>query len=150
VNFTFPYRLQPDVEPSPSAPDEPIYRPKIPIRLRGPRGDHALTLALVDTGADETVVPLSLAGPLRVKLGSKIHVLYDAGGRPNQVRYGVVELTIGDGTRFFGWQARVAFQQGRRYSVLGRAGGLDRLSVTFDGPNRRVVIATPDAPITPP
>jgi hypothetical protein len=149
VILTFPYRLQPGVDPSPGSPDEPVYRPKIPVRLRGPLGDDALTFALVDTGADETVVPLSLAGPLRVELGSKVHALYDAGGRPNPVRYGDVELTIGDGSNSCSWRARVAFQRGRRSSVLGRAGNLDRLTITFDGPKRRLVIVTPDAPPRP-
>lgn len=141
--FPFPYRHEPGVDPSPSAPGEPIFRPKIPVRLNGPRGDDALTLALVDTGADETVVPFSLARPLRVRLGSKVHVFFDAGGRPNQIRYGEVEFTIGNGADAYSWRAMVAFQQGRRYSVLGRAGCLDRFDVRFDGPNRRVIITTP-------
>ena len=141
--FTFPYRLQPDIDPSPAAPDEPVYRPKIPMRLAGPHGDQSLTLALVDTGADETVVPFTLAKPLRVKLGSKVDALYGASGRPFQVRYGIVELSIGDGANVYSWQAKVAFQQGRRFSVLGYAGCLDRLGVRFDGPNRRVIITTP-------
>ena len=142
--FTFPYRHQPGVDPSPAAPDEPVFRPKIPVRLRGPRGDDALTFALFDTGADETVVPLSLAKPLRIRLGSKVYAFYDAGGRPNPIRYGVVELSISNGVDLHSWQAVVAFQQGRRYSVIGRAGCLDRFDVRFDGPGRRLVITTPD------
>jgi predicted aspartyl protease len=144
VILIFPYRRQPDIDPSPAAPDEPVFRPKIPLRFVGPRGDHWLTLALVDTGADEAVVPLSAARALRVELDSKIHALYGADDRPIQVRYGVVELTIADGESLYRWDSKVAFQARRRYSVLGRAGCLDHLSVNFDGPNRRVIITTPD------
>jgi predicted aspartyl protease len=143
VIFTFPYRHQPDVEPSPVAPDVPVFRPKIPLRLAGPHGNQWLTYALVDTGADETVVPLEAARTLRVDLNSKIPILRAADNKVIQVRYGIVELSLGNGAEGYTWTSMVAFQKGRPYSVLGRAGCLDRLDVRFDGPNRRVIITTP-------
>jgi hypothetical protein len=144
VIFTFPYQREPGIDPSPAAPDQPVFRPKIPLRLIGPHGDDALTFALVDSGADDSVVPLSLARPLRVRLDSKVTALYGANDRPVLVRYALVDLVIGRGEQLYRWQARVGFQERRRYSVLGRAGCLDLLNVAFDGPGRQIVITTPD------
>ncbi len=143
--LTFPYRLARGVEPSPAAPDAPVYRPIIPVRFVGPHGLDALTFALVDTGADETVLPSSLARVLGVALGSKLYTLVAANNRPFVVRYGIVELQIGrPWAGVYRWKARVGFQDRRPDTVLGRAGCLDQLAVTFDGPNRQLVIATPD------
>ena len=71
--LTFPYRLARGVNPSPAAPEVPVFRPIIPVRFVGPHGLDALTFALVDTGADKTVLPSSLAGTLGVVPGSKLH-----------------------------------------------------------------------------
>ena len=143
--FTFPYQEQRGVDPSPAAPGRPIFRPKIPLKIFGPRDDHSVAVALVDTGADETILPLSIARPLRVQLGSKLHSLRDANDNPVYVRYGILRLTIAQvGVGEYTWEANVGFQKSRRYSVLGYAGCLDRLDVRFDGANRRVVITTPD------
>ena len=143
--LTFPYRLARDVEPSPAAPDLPVFRPVIPVRFVGPHGLDALTFTLVDTDADETVLPSSLARTLGVALGSKLYTLVAANNRPFVVRYGVVELQIArPGVGAYRWRARVGFQERRPDTVLGRAGCLDHLAVTFDGPNRRLAIATPD------
>ena len=143
--LTFPYQEQRGIDPSPATPDQPVFRPKIPLRILGPRGDHFVGLALVDTGADETVLPLAAAKTVRAKLDSKVHALYGADDRPIQVRYGIVTLTIGQpGVGEYTWNAKVGFQDRRRYSVLGRAGGLDLFDVRFDGPNRLVIITTPE------
>jgi predicted aspartyl protease len=146
VIFTFPYQEQYGVDPSPAAPGHPVFRPKIPVKISGPRADHHVAIALVDTGADETILPLSVARPLRVQLDSQVHYLRDAGNNPIPVRYGVIRLTIAQiGIGDYTWEAKVGFQKYRRYSVLGHAGCLERLDVRFDGPNRRVVITTPNS-----
>lgn len=144
MNFSFPYRREPDAEPSPAAPDRPVFRPKIPLRLLGPTGLDAFTTALVDSGADETVVPYSFAKSLDVKLDRRSQWLYAADGRPVRVRYGVVELVIARDGLSYHWTSKVAFQKDRPYSVLGFAGCLDRMTVSFDGPNQQVHITTPD------
>ena len=121
MNFTFPYQEQRGVDPSPAAPERPVFRPKIPVQISGPRGDHSIAVALVDTGADETILPLSVARPLRVRLDSKIHSLRDANNNPIYVRYGVVRLTIAQiGVGEYTWETKVGFQKYRRYSILPR------------------------------
>ena len=126
------------------SPDRPVFRPKIPLKIHGPRGDQIVAIALVDTGADETVLPASSARTLRVQLGSRLHFLRAADNKSIPVRYGAVSLTISQpGVGEYTWNATVAFQAKRQYSVLGYAGCLDHLDVRFDGPNRQVVITTP-------
>jgi hypothetical protein len=144
VILTFPYQEQVGVDPSPASPGRPVFRPKIPLKIHGPRGDMVVAIALVDTGADETVLPASSARALGVKLGSRTHFLRAADNKAIAVRYGDVSLTISQpGVGEYTWNATVAFQAKRPYSVLGYAGCLDHLDVRFDGPNRRVVITTP-------
>jgi hypothetical protein len=144
VILTFPYQEQVGVDPSPAAPDRPVFRPKIPLRIHSPRGDQIVAIALLDTGADETVLPASSARTLGVRLGSRIHFLRAADDKAIAVRYGAVSLTISQpGVGEYTWNATVAFQAKRRYSVLGYAGCLDHLDMRFDGPNRQVAITTP-------
>ncbi len=93
--FIFPDQEQRGVEPSPAAPDRPVFRPRIPLKISGPRSDHSIAVALVDTGADESMLPLSVARYLRVRLGSRLYTdLRDASNRPIPTRYGVVRMTI--------------------------------------------------------
>jgi predicted aspartyl protease len=144
VILAFPYRIAADVEASPSAPEIPVYRPMIPLLLIGPHGRQALTFALVDTGADDTLLPMYLVASLGIKLESKVYALFGASGRAIQVRYGIVEIEMArPEIGSYRWEAKVGFQAVRPTSVLGRAGCLDRLGTFFDGPNRQVVITTP-------
>lgn len=144
--LSFPYRLATGIDPSPAAPDVPLFRPIVPVRFVGPRGSDALTFVLVDSGADETVLPHHLARTLGIKLDSKYHALFAADGKPFLVRYGTVEHQIArPGVGIHAWKARVGFQEKRPDTIMGRAGCLDRFDVRFDGPNRRLTITTPDA-----
>jgi hypothetical protein len=65
----FPYTLSivPSIEMG-----EPVVllRPEIPIRIYGPAG-HADVLALVDTGADNSILPLSVARDLGIETTSR-------------------------------------------------------------------------------
>jgi hypothetical protein len=148
VRFTFDYRPQ-TVDPTPGDPSTIVYRPAIPLWIFGPTGE-AFSLALVDSGADETI----LAGSLLRSLGVVIAPgdrgdLRAANDRPLPVLYGSVDLQVGRGRRSHRWTARVGFSPRLERSILGRSGCLDRLIVTFDGPRRRVTVATPREPPSP-
>ncbi len=52
-----------EVEPSPTVPDGIVYRPEAIIRVGGPSGTESIQ-ALLDTGCDETVFPVTLANLL--------------------------------------------------------------------------------------
>ena len=54
-----------EVESTPLTPQGLVYRPEISVRVIGSQ-DEIYLMALVDTGADETILPLSLAQLLGV------------------------------------------------------------------------------------
>ncbi len=141
--LTFPYQRIPGVQSSPAAPDRGIYRPRIPLKISGPAREH-VAVALVDTGADEIILPYNLAALLVIKLESRLHYLMGLSGKLVPVQYGMVRLQIGrPDVGQFAWDAKAAFQENRPYPVLGYAGCLDRFSVNFDGPGRILTITTP-------
>jgi hypothetical protein len=113
----------------------------------------SLTRALVDPGADDTILPFDIAKVLGLTLlPSTSHAMRWRGQRFG-LRFGVVELELtddsGDSIR---WPATVAFTAANvRYPLLGMAGCLEFLDATFFGkdhmlelePNASFPIITP-------
>lgn len=67
----FPYRgyeVEP-ADPSDSIGSEELFRPEIPLRVRGPLGDSFI-LGLLDTGADEVLLPASVAEAIGIDLSN--------------------------------------------------------------------------------
>ena len=62
----FPYQRY-TVTPSPSVPDGIFYPPEAPLRVIGSIGDASF-LALVDSGADETLLPRSIGEAIGVRI----------------------------------------------------------------------------------
>ncbi len=144
MRFTFPY-LRFTVDPTPADPSTSVYRPAVPLHIYGPSGD-AFSLALVDSGADETILSGGLLKPLGVVIAPGDRAdLRAANNRPLPVLYGTVDLEIARGRRSHRWSARVGFSPLLDRSILGRSGGLDHLVVKLDGPSRTVTITTPPA-----
>jgi hypothetical protein len=119
------------------------FRPVIAIRLTGP-SDTTLRDALVDTGADETVFPESLAHFLGVDLLQAEERQLVLGGRPQPIRcrYAAVQLRITDAiTDTYEWTAVVGFVAARlSYSLLGHAGFLEYFDAEFRGADRELVL----------
>src|SRR4051812_29988541 len=71
-----------------------IHRPMLPIRVIGPSGDETL-LGLADTGADDTLLPDFLIGPLGVAIIPGDHAaIVGINGGTTIVRYGMVDLEL--------------------------------------------------------
>ena len=62
----FPFRPR-EVAPSPAHASTRIWRPIVPIRVFGPAGIR-LAFGLLDTGADETKLPMELATHLGIEI----------------------------------------------------------------------------------
>jgi hypothetical protein len=116
-----------------------ILRPVITVRITGPAAT-ARWDALVDTGADETLLPLSLGELLGVALDR------DATSRATGVTgeiltifYGDVEFQIADGRETVRWRTSVGFVEfgsaDDEVIVLGHGGCLDYFTASFDGEN---------------
>ena len=115
----------------------------------GPPGT-ASVLALVDTGADVTLLPRSIAG----RIGATVEdtVRWPVGGFGGQVieaSPGDVELGITWDGSSIRWKATIAFVDypagAEESSILGHAGFLDFFRVIFDSPAKELEIQlTPD------
>jgi hypothetical protein len=135
----FPYRGF-EVEESLAHPHTIIYRPYIPIRVYGPtRGDDYF--ASLDTGADETVMPTSVARDLGVRLDLK---------NPSGVRgvggsvpgfYGNVDILVSKGKKSWRWGAKSLFliEDSNDQTIrLGPIGFIEHFTIQLDSRRRRV------------
>jgi hypothetical protein len=116
-----------------------ILRPVITIRIIGPKSE-ARWDALVDSGADETLFPLSLAEVLGVELDQEF-IIEAAGisGDRLKIQYGDVVLRIETEQDDIEWKTTVRFVDFGSASdeviILGHGGCLDFFTATFDGEN---------------
>ena len=146
----FPYQSFP-VKGTRGAKYDIVYRPMIPIRAMGPAGDDDLR-ALVDTGADDTLLPASLIDLLGVALrpGDQA-VIVGIEGSTTVVRYGTVDLEIPEAGGGYRWSARVGFHASFRV-VLGHIGFLEYFTASFNGRTRQLTLTpngTAPAPMIP-
>jgi hypothetical protein len=105
--------------------------------LPGPKTE-ARWDALVDTGADETLLPLSLAELLGVELDREATSLATGiSGDKLTIHYGDVELQIGAGNDEIKWRATVGFVDfggpDQEVIILGHGGCLDFFTAIFNG-----------------
>ena len=124
--------------------DDIIYRPFIPITFS--HNKRSVTFkALVDTGADRTILPLETA----VLFGFTFDLQRDreewdgAGGgkfyvykSPEPVEYSIEQK----GFRMLEWKAHVYFTLKAPTILLGHKGCLDRLDLTFRGKQKMLEI----------
>jgi predicted aspartyl protease len=115
-----------------------ILRPVITVRIAGSKCD-ARWDALVDTGADETLLPLTLAQLLGVQLDSTTSRAAGISGDELTIHYGEVTLHIESQGDTVAWQTVVGFVEfgsvDDEVIVLGHGGCLDYFTARFDGEN---------------
>ncbi len=114
-----------------------LLRPEIPIRVYGPAG-AAEMLALVDTGSDNSILPLSIARDLGIKttLG-KGPAATAYGGQQIALSFAEVELEVSQDDTLVRWRSRLYFADFpgdmEKAVILGHEGFLDYFTATFDG-----------------
>ncbi len=141
----FPYREY--ISQYPGATDyRLILRPVITLRIVGPESD-ARWDALVDTGADETLLPLSLAELLGIELDEE-STSQAAGisGDELTIYYGDVELEIAAQNKTVRWKSTVGFVEfgssDDEVIILGHGGCLDYFTAIFDGENAELELVS--------
>ena len=123
-----------------SAPDTGdsvvIFRPEVPVRVHGPNGSIDF-VALVDTGADNTILPESIARDLGIPLAAgKGPAATAFGGQEIALFHADVELELLHPESTLRWLARVYFfAKGVEDEtlILGHQGFLDYFTATFRG-----------------
>jgi hypothetical protein len=130
----FPYTLH--IVPSIDTGDEIVLlRPEIPLRVYGPVG-HIDVLALVDTGADNSILPLSVAADLGMETTpGKGPPATAFGGQRISLSFAEVVLELSQDGNVVRWRARLYFADfpNEKAVVLGHEGFLDYFTATFIG-----------------
>ena len=135
-------------EPSAANPAGVIVRPKVLLNVVGPSGD-LFDLALVDTGADHTTLPMSIADELGIELMTE-HATQSSGfsGEEFETIPGDVELAILGPDMEVRWRTCVYFARfpdaTKEGCVLGHVGALEFFSALFDGEQTELTL-TPNS-----
>jgi hypothetical protein len=145
MNFDYPsYQLMsPDSQTGPL-----VHRPEIELILLGP-ANGILCQGLVDTGADNTVFPSSLARRLRIPLIAEPGPPAKGfGGQELAMFSGEVRLGLQSEDEVCHWRTRVLFfdfpHPDDEAVVLGQAGFLEYFTATFDGQRKTLQLAAND------
>ncbi len=116
-----------------------VHRPEVPIRIVGP-GSSSMQYALVDTGADNTILPARVVADLGVTTVPTTGPGVDAfaGGRV-PVSAAEVTFQLSDGDDQVSWTTDVLCCHLARPEdemvILGYQGFLEYFTATFDGEN---------------
>ena len=129
--------------PKPDSVSEFIYRPTIEIVFKY-KEEFILVDALIDSGADFTILPAEMAEALHMPLDKKTKTEFlGAGGNKfivcqsaDKIEY-IIRQT---GFRSLRWESKVYFGDGQPTILLGQTGFLNRFRVTLDGPRRQIEI----------
>ncbi len=115
------------------------WRPLIPVTVGGPAGFFGAGKALLDTGSDDTVLPLDLLPVLGVKpLPDKSHRIRWR-GQAYPIEYAEVSLTLADDMSTYRWLALVTFSGAPiPYPILGNNGCLQYFDTRFHGADHSV------------
>jgi predicted aspartyl protease len=114
-----------------------VLRPEIPVRVHGPAGTADM-LALVDTGADSSILPLSVAHELGIETTpGKGPGAMAFGGERIALSFAEVVLEVSQHETAIRWPARLYFadfpDDTEKAVILGHEGFLDYFTATFDG-----------------
>jgi hypothetical protein len=108
-------------------------KPILPFTVIGP-GGTVTTIGLADTGADDTILPESVAASIGLDLtGAPTgHTRGPAGLNLAAIRYAEVTLRLAQGTELREWRAWVGFVPAQLpYSLVGQAGFLRFFTTVF-------------------
>lgn len=127
----------------PTLEGKSIYRPSIPIIFKNEE-KFIYVEAIIDSGADFTILPIEIAGELGIKLDVKSKAtFYGAGGNPFTVYPSPVQIEHvlrQNGFRQITWKASLYFAESQPAILLGNHGFLDQFEVRLKGKTKETEI----------
>jgi hypothetical protein len=123
-----------ELDPTAAIPHGAVYRPRIPIRITGPKRSLQI-FGLLDTGADHVFLSASVAAELGILPTQNVETAFGAGGHEIDVWPGEVEIELTDGKETLRWAAQVGFlgtNDDPPVAFLGNVGFLEYFQATFD------------------
>jgi hypothetical protein len=122
----------------PLRPGDPtvIHRPLVSVRAIGPKQNQVYE-GLLDTGADETILPWSDLEWLGVQLLPRVVADIEGVGGSLRVMYGFVDLEFNGPDGPIRWSHLAAFGQ-RKRAIFGLNGFLEYFVARFDGVKHEV------------
>ncbi|MCI0739253.1 MAG: retroviral-like aspartic protease family protein [Gemmataceae bacterium] len=134
--------LDPNKPPPPSLPAgaQVRWRPLVRVRVIGPGRRHwDCDKALVDSGADDTLIPYHVAKMIGAQLLPDQGHAHHWRGMRYALRFARVELELTDDVSVWRWPALVAFSPAAiRYPLLGHCGFMEYIETRFLDADRRV------------
>jgi hypothetical protein len=116
-----------------------VWRPTVRLALHGPLGSVKLN-ALVDPGADQTMLPRQFADALGVAVDdARPGSVRGVSGSPLMVYPGSAELEIVYQDQSFRWGAAIRFGP-TNHVLLGQLGCLEFFTATFDHYRRELTL----------
>ncbi len=120
-----------------------IYRPIVPIMFRY-KSRFIQTAAIVDSGADFTILPIEIAGILEIKLDQREKMTFHGAGNNSFTVYpspvDIEPILRQSGFRTINWQTKIYFAESQPGILLGHGGFLERFKVTLDGKKKELEI----------
>ena len=120
-----------------------IYRPTVPIIFKY-KSSFIQTEAVVDSGADFTILPIEVAGILGIKLDQKAKTIFHGAGNnsftvyPSLVK--IEHMLRQGGFRAINWQTEVFFAESQPGILLGHQGFLEKFKVTLESKRKELEI----------
>ena len=117
-----------------------VKTPSIPVTLIGPIARYDF-IALLDSGADVSVVPRALAELLGLDLSGKREESFGIGGIVSAVKTNLnIELGKGHEHHFIQLPVKVILTDDDFPILLGRAGFFDKFVITFNQREERILL----------
>lgn len=129
----------------PYVPYEGSWLPLVPVIFKHKKQTLPPVMALLDTGATHTILPMEIAPELGISidLADRIETQVAGGGQcfiyPSPV---MIDYLIRDPSSHmeFQWRAPVYFGLGQQTPLLGHHRCLEKFDVTFKGPEKMVEV----------
>lgn len=118
-----------------------VKTPSIPITISGESNLKIEVIALLDSGADVSIIPLDIAELLRINISGEKSKSKGIGGEVEVIN---TKITVNIRKGHEGYNLIIPVQVIKGDSsipiILGRAGFFDKFQITFDQFNERIIL----------